>query len=123
MSAYHGNNYLPLLGGFYRSHRSALFTLVDSLELEPTTADRSVLDAVEFIRANRDRCSDWIPVKTTHTLDGRDITLAVDVEGFASTAWPRCCATGSGRGCSRGGTWRCACSPRWPLSCAPGMWR
>jgi TnpA family transposase len=87
VSAYHGNNYLPLLEGFYRSHRSALFTLVDSLDLEPTTADRSVLDAVEFIRANRDRRSDWIPVKTTHTVDGQDITLAVDVEAFASAAW------------------------------------
>jgi TnpA family transposase len=87
VSAHHGNNYLPLLEGFYRSHRSALFTLVDSLELEPTTADRGVLDAVEFIRANRDRRSDWIPATTTHTVEGQDITLAVDVEAFASAAW------------------------------------
>lgn len=55
VSAYHGNNYLPLLARFYRSHRPASFTLVDALEMEPTTADCSVLDAVEFIRANRDR--------------------------------------------------------------------
>ena len=34
VSAHHGNNYLPLLDRHYRSHRSALFTLVDSIELE-----------------------------------------------------------------------------------------
>jgi hypothetical protein len=95
VSAHHGNNYLPLLEGFYRSHRSALFTLVDSLELEPTTADRSVLDAVEFIRANRDRRSDWIPAKTTHTVEGQDIMLAVDVEAFASVAWRKVLCEGA----------------------------
>jgi hypothetical protein len=39
VSAHHGNNYLPLLDQHYRSHRSALFTLVDSIELESTSAD------------------------------------------------------------------------------------
>ena len=34
VSAYHGNNYLPLLERFYRSHRPVLFTLVDAIELE-----------------------------------------------------------------------------------------
>jgi TnpA family transposase len=87
VSAYHGNNYLPLLEGFYRSHRPALFTLVDSLTLQATSAERSVLDAVEFIRANRDRRSDWIPVTTTHTIDGEQVALSVDVDAFATAAW------------------------------------
>ncbi|MFC7641327.1 DUF4158 domain-containing protein [Streptosporangium lutulentum] len=39
VSAHHGNNYLPLLEKFYKSHRSALFTLLDTLELESTSAD------------------------------------------------------------------------------------
>jgi hypothetical protein len=51
VSAHHGNNYLPLLDRHYRSHRFALFTLVDSIELEASSADRSVLEAVEFLRA------------------------------------------------------------------------
>jgi Domain of unknown function (DUF4158) len=55
VSAHHGNNYLPLLERFYNSHRSALFTLLDTVELEATSADRSVLDAVEFVRACRNR--------------------------------------------------------------------
>ncbi|MFC4587555.1 hypothetical protein [Sphaerisporangium corydalis] len=46
MSAHHGNNYLPLLDQHYRSHRSAMFILVESIRLESTNADRSVLDAV-----------------------------------------------------------------------------
>jgi hypothetical protein len=46
VSAHHGNNYLPLLEKFYKSHRSALFTLLDTLDLEATSADHSVLDAV-----------------------------------------------------------------------------
>jgi TnpA family transposase len=87
VSAYHGNNYLPLLEVFYRSHRPALFTLVDALEMAPTTADRSVADAVEFIRANRDRRSDWIEEKTTHTRDGQQVTVAIDVDAFAGVMW------------------------------------
>jgi hypothetical protein len=35
VSAQHGNNYLPLLERIYKSHRSALFTLLDTLTLEP----------------------------------------------------------------------------------------
>ena len=40
MAAFHGNNYLPLLEAFYRSHRAVLFTLVDAIELEATSAER-----------------------------------------------------------------------------------
>lgn len=55
MAAHHGNNYLPLLERFYKSHRAVLFTLVDALEPRAASAERGVLDAVEFIRANRTR--------------------------------------------------------------------
>jgi hypothetical protein len=41
VSAHHGNNYL-LLEMFYKSHRSALFTLLDTLEME-ASGDHSVL--------------------------------------------------------------------------------
>jgi TnpA family transposase len=87
VSACHGNNYLPLLERFYRSHRPALFTLVDAIELEATSADRSVLDAVEFIRANRDRRSDWISQTTQVEVDGQHSTVSIDVDAFASDVW------------------------------------
>lgn len=89
VSAHHGNNYLPLLEAFYRSHRAALFTLVDTLTLEATTVDTSVLEAVEFLRANRHRRSDWIGERTTVEHDGVTVTVGVDVDAFASEAWRR----------------------------------
>ncbi len=41
ISAHHGDIYLPLLEGFYRSYRSALFTLLETVELEATSAERA----------------------------------------------------------------------------------
>ncbi|MFG1711069.1 hypothetical protein ACFLIM_48725 [Nonomuraea sp. M3C6] len=38
ISAHHGNNYLPLLEQYYSSHRAALFTLLDAIELEANMA-------------------------------------------------------------------------------------
>jgi hypothetical protein len=97
VSAYHGDNYLPLLEGFYRSHRPALFTLVDALDMVPTTADHSVLDAVEFIRANRHRRGDWIEETTTHIRDGQQHTVTVDVDAFASVMWRKVLRDGKNR--------------------------
>ncbi|MDV6246975.1 Tn3 family transposase [Rhodococcus opacus] len=97
VSAYHGNNYLPLLEGFYRSHRPALFTLVDALDMVPTTADRSVLDAMDFIRANRHRRGDWIEETTSHSRDGQRHTVTVDVDAFASVMWRKVLRDGKNR--------------------------
>lgn len=87
VSAYHGNNYLPLVERFYRSHRPVLLTLVDAIVLEATSADRSVLAAVEFIRANRDRRSDWIPPATTVQREGEQVAVTIDVDAFAGDQW------------------------------------
>ncbi|WP_257226304.1 Tn3 family transposase [Rhodococcus opacus] len=97
VSAHHGNNYVPLLERFYRSHRPALFTLADALDMVPTTADRSVLDAVEFIRANRHRRGDWIEETTTHSRDGQQHTVTVDVDTFASVMWRKVLRDGKNR--------------------------
>lgn len=78
VSAYHGENYLPFLERFYRRNRSALFDLLDALVLVPTTNDRTALDAVEVLRANRRRTSDYVP----DHVDGKPVDLA-----FASEAW------------------------------------
>ena len=87
VAAYHGNNYLPLLERFYKSHRPVLFTLVDALDLQAASAERGVLDAVEFIRANRDRRGEWIEESTTHLRDGEQVTIAIDIDSFASEQW------------------------------------
>lgn len=87
VAAHHGNNYLPLLERFYRSHRKALFTLVDSIALEPTTAEHAVIDAVEFVRAIRDRRGDWIGETTIVERDGVSTAIRVDVDAFAGELW------------------------------------
>jgi TnpA family transposase len=78
VSAHHGNNYTPLMERFYRSHRAALFALLEVIDLEPTSTDHSVLDAVAALRANRARVGEYIP---DHH-EGRAIDLS-----FASEAW------------------------------------
>ncbi|MEQ4724463.1 Tn3 family transposase [Nonomuraea sp. B19D2] len=92
VSAYHGNNYLPLLDQHYRSHRSALFTLVDSIDLESTNAERSVLDAVEYLQAQRNARATFVPDRISVKRTGADgapvsVELVVDVDAFASGMW------------------------------------
>lgn len=91
VAAHHGNNYLPLCEQYYKSHRPVLFTLVGAIELEATSADRSVLDALEFVKANRDldRRAEWIEESVTVKRDGRDVVLTVDVDAFAGLLWRR----------------------------------
>lgn len=80
LAAHHGNNYLPLLARHYRSHRAVLFGLLDVLQLEATTADRSVLEAVAFLKANRHRLGVHLP-------DHRGgVPVAL---GFASELWQK----------------------------------
>ena len=89
VAAHHGNNYLPLLERYFKSHRPALFTLVDALELESTSAERGVLEALEFIRANRERRGEWIEESTIHVRGGKPVTIAVDIDSFASEPWKK----------------------------------
>ncbi|WP_424532905.1 hypothetical protein ACOZ38_21190 [Sphaerisporangium viridialbum] len=114
VSAYHGNNYLPLLDQHYRSHRSALFTLVDSIDLESTNAERSVLDAVEYLQAQRNARAAFVPDRISVKRAGPDgapvaVELVVDVDAFAG----RSSRIRTGRACWCAVTWRCACSPIW----------
>ncbi|MEU8151642.1 Tn3 family transposase [Nonomuraea sp. NPDC048901] len=92
VSAHHGNNYLPLLDQHYRSHRSALFTLVESIDLESTNAERSVLAAVEYVMAQRGARSAFVPERLTVERQDSDgapvtVTLSVAVDAFASGMW------------------------------------
>ncbi|TDC50519.1 DUF4158 domain-containing protein [Actinomadura sp. KC345] len=92
VSAHHGNNYFPLLDRHYRSHRSALFTLASSIELEATTAERSVLEAVEFLRALRGAKAAFVPEEITVERPGPagdrvKVRLRIDVDVFASGQW------------------------------------
>lgn len=60
LEAFHGNNYFPLLWQFYRSHRSALFRLINALEFKSTSRDDSMQSAIEFLKANENRRTEYL---------------------------------------------------------------
>lgn len=80
VSAHHGNNYAPLVERYYCSHRPALFTLLDAVTLEPTSTDRTVTDAVTFLKAHRHARGEFIP----DHVDG----VVVDLS-FAGEMWQK----------------------------------
>src|SRR5262249_33470454 len=63
---------------YHRSHRATLFALLDVLELEATSTDTRVLDAVAVLRANRRRVGEYLPDRH----EGRPIDVS-----FAGQLW------------------------------------
>jgi TnpA family transposase len=66
--------------------------LLDSIELEASSADRSVLEAVEFLRAHRNARTAYVPERVTVERAGPagepvTVTLSIDVDAFASPMW------------------------------------
>ena len=77
IAAYSGDNHLPLLWRFYRSHRAALFRLARTLAFDATTNDRALLGALQTLLAHEDANGDWLPAD-----------VEVDLS-FASEQWQR----------------------------------
>lgn len=66
-----------------------LLDLTEVLEMVSTSADRAVLEAVEFCQAMRNRSAKWVPLTYTVTAeDGTMATKTVSAE-FASQMWQR----------------------------------
>lgn len=61
VSAYHQNNYLPLLWRFHIKCRPALFNILELLQIEPSTQDTSLYQAINFIKEHRYSRSDTVP--------------------------------------------------------------
>lgn len=61
ISSYNGNNYLPLLWKFYKIYRKPLFRLIELLEIQPSTQDQSLINALNFLIVNQDKRSDLLP--------------------------------------------------------------
>ncbi len=53
ITAYNGDNYLPLLPPFYHAARSALFRLLDLLTIIPTSEDDGLLAALTYLHTLR----------------------------------------------------------------------
>jgi hypothetical protein len=80
VSAHHANNYMPLVERHRRRDRATMFAFTSAVELEATSADRSVLDAVEHAVAHAHLTRDFIP----DHVDGVRVDLS-----FASEQWQR----------------------------------
>jgi len=63
IAAYNTNNHIPLVWRFYSAHRKALFDLVRSLDILSTSADKSVIDALEFVLDNEHKRGKYLPVE------------------------------------------------------------
>ena len=53
MMAYHQDNYLPLIWRNYSSYRRVLFDLVDILDIQSTTQEQQLIQALEFVQSHR----------------------------------------------------------------------
>jgi TnpA family transposase len=75
VTAYHGNNYFPLLWKFFKSFRPLLFNMLQLLKIQSATQDRLLTNAVNYLLENKDRRHYWI-------------APLIDVS-FASEQWQR----------------------------------
>lgn len=75
VNAYSGNNYLPLIWRFYKSHRSVFFRLISALKFSSTSQDETLIKALDFLLLNAHRRGEWLPA-------------TVDLS-FASFQWQR----------------------------------
>lgn len=60
VSVYHGNNHLPLLWNKHKAHRTAIYQLLNLLEIKSTTEDTTLLTAFEFIKTHQNVRRDYL---------------------------------------------------------------
>lgn len=85
INAYQGNNYLPLLRRFYRSHRSAFFRVFNCLKIESTSSDDKLIKAVEILLSNSHRRGEWIEAEIDLSFASQQWQKLVLVQSKAGT--------------------------------------
>ena len=60
ITAFHNNNYYPLLPKSLRSHRSTLFEIIKIIQIKPGNKDNSLMKAIEYLLSCENRKSDFI---------------------------------------------------------------
>jgi TnpA family transposase len=79
ISSHHGDRYQPLVWQFYSHHRKVLFQVIKTLDLQSTTSDQTLVDAMNFLIA--------------HEGDkGKYVEASLDLS-FASQKWLRTVST------------------------------
>jgi hypothetical protein len=61
VSAYHHDHYRPLMWGFYRPYRAAIFRLTRLLTFHAATQDASLIDALAYIQRDEHTRRDALP--------------------------------------------------------------
>lgn len=79
ITAYKGNNYYPLLWRFYQSHRAAFFRLIKAVELESTTTDNRLINALNFLLENSHRRGEWLMGKVDLSFTSKEWQKIVTV--------------------------------------------
>lgn len=59
VTAYHGQNYLPLLWRFFQPQRRTLWRLVETLEFMSTSHDSTLINALASVKQNAQRKGRW----------------------------------------------------------------
>ena len=114
VAAHHANHYMPLVARQMRRDRATLVAFARTVELEATSADRSVLDALEHALSHQHLTRDLIP----------DHAGGVPLElSFASEQWQRLIRAREHPVVSIAGISRHPCSRIWPRSSAREMSR
>jgi hypothetical protein len=79
VTAFHASSWVSLVHRYWRRDRSSMFRFVEAVDLEATSADRAILDAIKHAVAFRDRTGNLI---TDRHGDGRKVDIS-----FMSQAW------------------------------------
>ncbi|CAB5506029.1 Mobile element protein, partial [Bathymodiolus azoricus thioautotrophic gill symbiont] len=61
VTAYHHNNYLPLLWSAHATNRAVIFRVLDLIQIKASTQDRNLLQALEFVCQHRNTRKDSLP--------------------------------------------------------------
>ncbi|NJR57228.1 MAG: DUF4158 domain-containing protein [Acaryochloris sp. CRU_2_0] len=63
VSPYNTKNHLPLLWSFYVTYRKPIFRMVRSLDIQSTSQDQSLIEALHFLLEHEDRRSQYLPAE------------------------------------------------------------
>jgi hypothetical protein len=80
--AHAGDNYLPFVWRFYKSHRATLFRLLKSLSVKATTQDTAFEQTLRFLLENESRTGDWLTFPNPNDENAPALDLSWMPEGW-----------------------------------------
>lgn len=88
--AHVGNHYQPFLWPFYKGHRAQLFRLLSVMECRSSTQDRSLEEAILFLKGHESARGDWVmTAMTQHPGTPEERVLPLVDLSWASDSWWR----------------------------------